>query len=185
MSTYLQTMGMQSMPILSPMASVPSKKNTREGKARSLTISDGIQRHVTRETMLTQLNNRELTLILTDVSPYIVGSVITTKGKPVMAYSQNLTRQPHRTTTRNELRSIIAKLRAQPNILTEYEVQVCTDNLSVRYGHVNATGDAPWQLILNGSSLTITYLPLPDPVAADDISRQGSRPLLLDPHSTA
>jgi hypothetical protein len=85
-------MGMQSMPILSPMASIPSKKNTQEGKARALTISDGIQRHVTRETMLTQLNNREVTLILTDVSPYIVGSVIIMKVKPVMPCSRNLTR---------------------------------------------------------------------------------------------
>jgi hypothetical protein len=170
MSIYLQMMGLQSMPILSPMASVPSKKNTRKDKATALTISDGTQQHVTRETMLQQLNSREITLVLTDANPYIVGSVIIMKGKPVMAHSQNHTRQPRRTTTKNELRSIITKLRAQPDILTEYEGLVFTDNQSVWYVHVNAESDTPWQLILNGSSLTLTYLPLSDPVAADDIS---------------
>jgi hypothetical protein len=146
-----------------------------------------MQQHVTRETMLPQLNNREMMLVQTDVNPYIlvVGSVITMKGKPVMAHSQNLTRQPRRTTTKNELHSIITKLRAQPDILTEYEGQVCTDNQSARCGHVNAESDTPWQLIVNGSSLTLTYLPRSDPVAADDVSRQGNRPLLLDPHSMA
>jgi hypothetical protein len=173
------------MPTLSPGASVPSKKNTRKGEARALMISDGTQRHATRETMLPQLNNREMILVLMDVNPYIVGSMITLKGKPVMAHSQNHTRQPRRTTTRKELRSIITELRAQPDIPTKYEAQVCTDNQSVRYGHVNTESNKPWQLILNGSSLILAYLPRSDPVAADDVSRRGNRPLLLDPHSTA
>ena len=39
MSNYLRTMGMQCMPILSPMAMVPSNKNTRGDKTKALTIS--------------------------------------------------------------------------------------------------------------------------------------------------
>jgi hypothetical protein len=183
MSTYFQRMGTQNMPILSPMGSIPSRKNNWKCKARTLTISDGMQRHTTRETMLTQLNNEEPILIQTDANPHIVRSVITLKGKPVMAYSQNLTHQPRRTITRNKLRSIIMKLSAQPNILLEYEVQVCTDNQSLQYGHAETKNDTPWQLILQGSSLTLACLEWSDPVTADDVSRQGIRPLPLDPHS--
>jgi hypothetical protein len=98
--------------------------------------------------MLAQLNNKEVMLILTDADPYIVESMILLKGKPVMAYSQNLTHQPRRIMTRNELHSIIMKLRAQPDIPSEYEVTVCTDNQSLRCGHVETESDTPWQLIL-------------------------------------
>jgi hypothetical protein len=178
-------MGMQIIPILSPMASVPSTKDTQMGKARTFTISNGVHPHVTRETMLMQLNNQEMILVMMDVSPYMTGSVIIMKGKPVTAHCQNLTSRPRRTTTKNKLRSIITKLRAQPDVLTEHAIQVCTNNRSVRYGHVNAIGDRPWKLILSGSSVTLTCLPLSDPVTADKVSRQERRPLLLDPHSTA
>jgi hypothetical protein len=158
------------MPILSPMApSIPSRKNQKY-KARTLAISDGTQQHATRETMLMQLNNKELRLIQTDANPCIVGSVMLLKGKPVMAHSQNLTRQPHCAMTRNELRSIITKLRAQPNILSECEVQVYINCRSLRYGHIETKNDAPWQLILQGSSLTLAYLERSDPVTADKLS---------------
>jgi hypothetical protein len=135
--------------------------------------------------MLMQLNNREMILALMDVSPYMIGSMIITKGKPVTAYCQDLTSQPRRTTTKNKLRSIIMKLKSQPYVLTEHAIQLCTNNQSVRYRNLNAIGDRPWQLILSGSSVTLLYLPLPDPVTADEVSRQERRPLLLDPHSTA
>jgi hypothetical protein len=126
-----------------------------------------------------------MTLVLTDASPHMLGSGIITKGKPVTASCQNLMSQPCRATMKNELRSIIAKLRAQPDVLVENAIQVCTDNRSVRCGHLNATGDRPWQLILSGSTAALTHLPLPDPVTADEVSRQERHPLLLDPHSTA
>ena len=90
-----------------------------------------------------QLYDREMRLILKDVSPYMIGSVIITKGKPVVTYSRNLTSQPCRTTTKNELCSIITKLRAQPDVLAEHTIQVCTDNRSIRYGHLNTLGNAP------------------------------------------
>jgi hypothetical protein len=179
MSNYLKKMGMQCMPILSPMASVPSNKATRKDNNRALTISGGVQMHVTRETMLTHLNNQEILLLMTDTNPYMIGSVIITKGRPVTAYSRNLTGQPRRTTTRNEIRSIIMKLRAQPDVFAE------TNNRSVRHGHLDAMGDIPWQLLLNRDNVTLTYLPVSDPVAADEISRQERHQLLLDPHSTA
>lgn len=175
---------MQSMPVLSPMASVPLRKDTRRYKARALTISDGVHPHVTRETVPMQLNHQEMTLLLTDVSPYMIGSVIITKEKHVAAHCQNLTSQPRCTTTKNKLRSIIAKLGAQPIVFAEHAIQVCTNNRSVRCGHLNATGDRPWQLILSGSTVTLTYLPLSDPVTADEVSRQERHLLLLDPHST-
>jgi hypothetical protein len=132
-----------------------------------------------------QLNNQEMTLVLTDGSPDMIGSVIIMKGKHVAAYCQNLTSQPRRTTTKNELRSIIKKMRAQPNVLLKHSIQVCTNNRSVRYGHLNAMGESPWQLILGGSTVALTYLPLPDPVTADEVSRHKRRLLLLDPHSMA
>jgi hypothetical protein len=72
MSNYLKTMGMQSMSILSPVASVPSTKDNQKGKACTLTISDGLHPHVTQETMLMQLNNQDTILVLTDVSPYMM-----------------------------------------------------------------------------------------------------------------
>jgi hypothetical protein len=131
-----------------------------------------------------QLNHQEMTLVLTDVSPYMIGSAIITKGKPVAAYCQNLTSQPCCTTTKNELRSIITKLGAQPDVFAEQAIQVCTNNRSVRYRHLNAIGNRPWQLILSGSTVTLTYLQLSDPVTADEVSSQEGRPLLLDPHST-
>lgn len=131
--------------------------------------------------MLMQLNNQEATLVLTDVSPFMAGSVIVTKGKPVMANCQNLMSQSHRSATKNELCSIITKLRAQPDVLTEHTVQVCTDNQRERQGHINVTGDRPWQLILSGSSVTLTHPPPSDPVTADDISGQERRPLLWTP----
>jgi hypothetical protein len=134
--------------------------------------------------MQMQLNHREMTLVLTDVSLYMIGSVIITKGKPVAAHCQNLTSQPRRATMKNELRSIITKLGAQPDVFAEHAIQVCTNNRSVRHGHFNAMGDRPWQLILSGSTVILAHLPLSDPVTADEVSRQERRPLLLDPHST-
>ena len=80
-SNYLKNMGIQSMPVLSPMASIPSNKDTRKDNARTVTISNGVQSHVTRETMLTQLNNREMILVMTDTNPYMIGSGIITKSK--------------------------------------------------------------------------------------------------------
>ena len=114
----------------------------------------------------------------------MIASVIITKGKPVTAHCQNLTSRPHRTTTRNKLHSI-TKLRAQPNVLAEHAIQLCTDNRSIRYGHLNAMSNRPRQLILSGSTVTLNYLPLSDPVTTDKLSRQERCPLLLDPHSTA
>ena len=52
--------------------------------------------------MADAINKRELMIVMTDVNPYMVGSVIISKGKPVIAHSCNLTGQPRHTTTKNE-----------------------------------------------------------------------------------
>jgi hypothetical protein len=168
-----------------PYGQCSFQKGHPKGPNQSLNYLKWSTSTFTRETMPMQLHNQEMTLVLTDVSPYMIGSIIITKGKPVTAYCQNLTSQPRHTTTKNELRSIITKLRAQPDVLAEHTIQVCTDNRSVRYGYFNTISVRPWQLILNGSTVTLTYLPLSVPVTADEVSRQERHPLLLDPHSTA
>ena len=57
--------------------------------------------------MADAINQRELVLGMTDANPYMVGSVVIFKGKPVIACGCNLTGQPRRTTTKNEMLSIL------------------------------------------------------------------------------
>ena len=136
--------------------------------------------------MAEALNQRELMLVMTDANPYMVGSVIISKGKPVIAYSCNLTGQPRHTTTKNEMLSILARLRDQPEVIEQHSVLVSTDNRSaVNYGHLSTTSNSPWRMILKRDRVALTYLSASDPDTADEISRQERRPLLLDPHSMA
>jgi hypothetical protein len=120
------------------MASIPSKRKPWKWEVKTPTISQGTMQIVTRETMPARLNNEELVIIQMDVNPYLVGSVILLKGKPIVAYCPNLANKTCCTTTRNELCSIIMKLSAQPDILPRYKVEVCTKNRHLRCEHVDA-----------------------------------------------
>jgi hypothetical protein len=217
MSKYLKTMGMQCLPLLSPMAMVPSNQSPQDDRSNALAISRKARTNVnskaritygtetpreinqwegrrqkrtanqpvTLETMADAMNQQELMLVMTDANPYIVGSVVVSKGKPVIAHSCNLTGQPRRTTTKNEMLFILAKLREQPEVIKQHTVLMCTDNRSVRYGCLNTTSRNPWELILKRDKVILTYLSTSETDAADEISRQERQPLLLDPHSTA
>ena len=190
-SKYLKTMGMQCMPTLSPMAMVPSNQSPQDDRSNALVISHKARTNVkanqavTLETMADDMNQQEMMLVMTDANPYMVGSVVVSKGRPVIAYSCNLTGQPRRTTTKNEMLFILAKLREQPEVIKQHTVLMCTDNRSVRYGCLNTTSRNPWELILKRGKVILTYLSTSETDAADEISRQERRPLLLDPHSTA
>ena len=190
-SKYLKTMGMQCMPTLSPMAMVPSNQSPQGNRSNALVISHKARTNVkanqavTLETMADDMNQQEMMLVMTDANPYMVGSVVISKGRPVIAYSCNLTGQPRRTTTKNEMLFILAKLREQPEVIKQHTVLMCTDNRSVRYGCLNTTSRNPWELILKRGKVILTYLSTSETDAADEISRQERRPLLLDPHSTA
>ena len=159
----------------------PRDVNQWEGKRQKRTANQP----VTLETMADDMNQQEMMLVMTDANPYMVGSVVVSKGRPVIAYSCNLTGQPRRTTTKNEMLFILAKLREQPEVIKQHTVLMCTDNRSVRYGCLNTTSRNPWELILKRGKVILTYLSTSETDAADEISRQERRPLLLDPHSTA
>ena len=167
-SKYLKTMGMQCMPTLSPMAMVPSNQSPQGNRSNALVISHKARTNVkanqavTLETMADDMNQQEMMLVMTDANPYMVGSVVVSKGKPVIAYSCNLTGQPRRTTTKNEMLFILAKLREQPEVIKQHTVLMCTDNRSVRYGCLNTTSRNPWELILKrGKAVSYTHLTLP------------------------
>jgi hypothetical protein len=110
------------------MASIPSKRKQWKWKAKTPTISCGTQQHVARETMPAQLNNEESVLIQMDANPHSVGCVILLKGKSAMACSQNLTQKTRHTATKDELHSIITRLRAQPNLPSRCKAEVHADN---------------------------------------------------------
>ena len=59
--------------------------------------------------MADAISQRDLMLVMTDANPCMVGSIIISKGKPVVAYSYNLTGRPRCTTTKNEMLSILAR----------------------------------------------------------------------------
>ena len=123
----------------------------------------------------------------TDASDYQLGSVIMQERKPIAFYSRKLnTAQRNYTTGEREMLSIVETLRAYRNILLGHEIVIYTDHMNLvndRTRHESARIQR-WVWLIEEFGPKFKYVPGPENVVADALSRLDKDPSELDNSDT-
>jgi hypothetical protein len=122
--------------------------------------------------------------IHTDASDFQLGSVIMQDHKPVAFYSRKLNpAQRNYTTGKREMLSIVETLRAYRNILLGHEIVIYTDHQNLvndQTQHESARIQR-WVWLIEEFGPKFKYLPGPENVVADALSRLDKAPSPTEP----
>ena len=127
-----------------------------------------------RDIMLAYPNFSKKFVIHTDASDRQLGAVISQDNKPIAFYSRKLNSAQRRyTTTERELLSIVETLKEFKTILLGYKIEIFTDHKNLVHETTLMSSDRcmRWRLIMEEYGPDIHYIPGPDNVVADALSR--------------
>ena len=124
--------------------------------------------------MLAYPNFSKKFVIHTDASDRQLGAVISQDNKPIAFYSRKLNSdQRLYTTTKRELLSNVETLKEFKTILLGYKIEIFTDHKNLVHETTLMSSDRcmRWRLIIEEYGPDIIYIPGPDNVVADALSR--------------
>ena len=122
--------------------------------------------------MLTYPDFNEPFDIHTDASDSQLGAVISQHGNPVAFYSRKLNKaQRNYTTTERELLAIVETLKEYRNILLGQRIKVYTDHKNLTHVNFNTQRVIRWRMVIEDFAPELIYIPGPNNVVADAISR--------------
>ena len=127
-----------------------------------------------KDVMLAYPNFSKKFVIHTDASDLQLGSVISQENRPIAFYSRKLNSAQRRyTTTEKELLSIVETLKEFKTILLGYEIEIHTDHKNLVHETLLMSSDRVmrWRLIIEEYGPKIFYIPGPNNVVADALSR--------------
>ena len=129
---------------------------------------------VQADTMLIYPDHNKPFHIETDASDFQLGAVIKQNNKPVAFYTRKLNpAQKNYTTIEKELLSIVETLKEFRSMLLGAELHVYTDhkNLTHKLSSFTTQRVLRWRLLLEEYNPTFQYLPGPQNIVADALSR--------------
>jgi hypothetical protein len=164
--------------ILAPLSKLTSTKVPWKWTLEHQHAFDEMKKIMAQETILAYPDFSKPFHIHADASKVQLGSCISQDGKPIAFYSRKLLdAQTRYTTTERELLSIVETLKEFRTILLGQQIIIYTDHKNLESKSLTSDRVMRWRLYIEEYSPDIQYIPGPDNVVADALSRLPQEPV--------
>jgi transposase InsO family protein len=172
MINFYRDMWRKRSDILSPLATLTSKKTKWQWSETHEKAFQLIKQVISKEVMLVYPNFNEVFHIHTDASKTQLGAVISQYNRPIAFYSRKLNpAQTRYTTGERELLAVVETLKEFKNILFGQKIHVHTDHLNITRNNINIERILRWRLIIEEFNPEFIYIKGEQNTVADALSR--------------
>jgi len=175
---------------LKPLTDMTGKKSFQWTDEMDKSFEE-VKKLVSADALCTYPNHNKPFVIETDASDYQMGAIIKQKDesgllRPVAYFSQKFNKAQLNYSTRDqELLSIVEVLKKFRTMLLGAQIDIYTDHKNLTFDNLNSQRVLRWRTYVEEYSPNIHYIPGPENVVADALSRLDREDPIFEPHPSS